>query len=197
MQSAHGAAKRSNKSACEQGAPGAPDGNFIVSGNQITQAGYTQGRYENATQENGQGSYGIYAGSLQTVQITGNQISGGRGDGIFASGLHFVVSANVLSGGGFKNATGIQVVNSVDMDIANNNLRGYGQAILATDRDTIRIRGNTIDASHSPTATAVVVKSGVKRVAVTDNAITGGDAERCVDVGGLGLHKVKRDNLCW
>ena len=77
--------------------------------------------------------------------------------------------------------------------------RGYGQAIVATDKDTIRIRGNAIDVSHSPTARAVVVEAGVKRVVVSDNAVTGADREeRCVSVEGVaGLQRVERDNLCW
>ena len=58
------------------------------------------------------------------MQITGNSISGGLGDGIFASGLHFVVASNILSIDPSRtNSTGILVTNSVDIDISGNNLR--------------------------------------------------------------------------
>lgn len=187
------------------GAPGAPDGVWIVSGNQITQAGYAQGRYAAANPSDGPG-HGIYAGSLHDVQIIGNSITGGLGNGIFASGLHFVVSNNVLAAGpaGF-NATGIVVSNSVDINVVDNTVRGFLQAIVATDKDTIRIRGNSIDVSHSPAAAGIVVKAGVARVSVSDNAVTGtgsGDheRERCVALEGpnrLSASRVERDNLCW
>ena len=98
------------------GAPGAPDGVWIVQGNQITQSGYTEGRYSSANPNDGPGR-GIYAGSLHDVQVSendnsliynealmtrtsvlktrnsvfkmiilqiiGNSITGGFGDGIF------------------------------------------------------------------------------------------------------------------
>lgn len=182
------------------GAPGATDGVWVVQGNQITQAGYTQGRYAGANPAGGASpGLAIYAGSLHDVQIIGNSISGGLGDGIFASGLHFVISGNILSGGPPLNATGITVVNSVDIDVSSNNLRGYGTAIIATDKDTIRIRGNSIDVSHSTAAVAVVVKGAVSRVVVSDNAVTGADHEaRCVSMEGLpSLKRLERDNLCW
>jgi hypothetical protein len=162
------------------GAPGAPDGAWVVNGNQITQSGYTQGRYASAQPNNGPG-HGIYAGSLHDVQIIGNSISGGLGNGIFASGLHFVISGNILAAGPPLNGTGISVVDSVDIDISSNNLRGYTTAIMASDKDTIRVRGNSIDVSHSSTAVGVVVKAGVKRTIVSDNAVTGAISEhaRC------------------
>ena len=172
---------------------------WVVQGNQITQAGYTQGRYAAASPPDGPGR-AIYAGSLHDVQIIGNSISGGLGDGIFASGLHFVISGNILSGGPPLNATGITVVNSVDIDVHGNNLRGYSTAIIAADKDTIRIRGNSIDVSHSTAAVAVVVRGAVRRVIVSDNAVTGADDHeaRCVSMEGLpSLKRLKRDNLCW
>ena len=79
------------------------------------------------------------------------------------------------------NGTGISVVDCVDIDISSNNLRGYTTAIMASDKDTIRVRGNSIDVSHSSTAVGVVVKAGVKRTIVSDNAVTGAISEhaRC------------------
>ena len=183
------------------GAPGSPDGVWIVQGNQITQAGYTQGRYAAAMASEGPGN-GIYAGSLRDVQIIGNSITAGQGRGIFASGLHFIVSSNVLVAGTGPgaNATGIYVGNSEDMNVAENSVRGYAHAIVATDKDTIRIRGNSIDVSHSPVASGIEVKAGVARAAVVDNAVTGagGAASRCVALGGpASASRVERDNLCW
>jgi hypothetical protein len=75
------------------------------------------------------------------------------GNAVFASGLHFVITGNVMAAGPLGgNKTGILVTNSVDVDVSDNNVRGFGQAVVATDKDTIRIRGNTIDVSHSPAA---------------------------------------------
>eukprot|EP01052_Picozoa_sp_SAG31_P038054 SAG31_NODE_5012_length_2802_cov_1.688494_1_plen_150_part_00 len=141
---------------------------------------------------------GIYAGSLHDVQIIGNSISGGLGDGIFASGLHFIISGNILSGGPPQNATGILIANSEEIDVSSNNVRGYGQAIVATDKDRVTIRGNTIDVTHSSVATAVVVKEPVARVLVSSNVVNGADEERCISIEGLGSPtRVKRDNMCW
>ena len=110
------------------------------------------GRYSSATPNDGPG-HGIYAGSLHDVQIIGNSITGGMGNAVFASGLHFVITGNVMAAGPLGgNKTGILVTNSVDVDVSDNNVRGFGQAVVATDKDTIRIRGNTIDVSHSPAA---------------------------------------------
>ena len=89
-------------------------------------------------------------------------------------------------------------LNSEDIEISSNNLRGYANAIVATDKDLIRIRSNTIDVSHSAAAAAVIVKATVKRVVVSDNAVTGAAEEKCIVMeGAASLKRLKRGNMCW
>ena len=97
------------------GGPGSPDGAWIVRGNQITHAGFPAKQPPHTGNTSGPG-HGIFAVSLDSVQILGNQISHGRGDAITAEGLHFVIANNLLSADG-SNTSAVAVANSVDVQV--------------------------------------------------------------------------------
>ena len=122
------------------GGPGSPDGAWVVRGNQITHAGFPAKQPPHTGNTSGPGQpqrfavrlrtiwngqkpcdcwttgHGIFAVSLDSVQILGNQISHGRGDAITAEGLHFVIANNLLSADG-SNTSAVAVANSVDVQV--------------------------------------------------------------------------------
>jgi hypothetical protein len=123
------------------GGPGAFDGAWVVSENQITHSGFPSVQPPHTT---GKGpGHGIYAVSLRDVQIRGNVILHGLGDGITAEGLHFLVTNNIVSteASASNTSTGIVVSDSVDMTVSGNNIRGFSRGIVVTDKERIYVKG--------------------------------------------------------
>ena len=181
------------------GGPGAFDGSFIVHGNQITHAGSPATQPPHTSSRLGPG-HGIVASSVRDVQISGNLVSHGRGDGITAQGLHFVIADNIVQADSIANATGITVSDSIDAAVTGNNVRGFGTAVSASDKDRLVVRGNSIDISHSPDAQGVVVGAAAARFVANGNTISGavhGEAQCLVVAGKASGARVVKDNLCW
>ena len=196
---AHNIIRRVRSAAIQNnGGPGAFDGAMIIEGNHITHSGFP------ATQPphtSGPGpGHGIYAVSLRDVHIMNNQLSHGRGDGITAMGLHFVVGSNVLSADAAgSNATAISVADAVDVAVSGNDIRGFARGVAASDKDRVTVRANSIDVSHSTASVGVSVGAGVARCVVSENTVSGSaSADACVAIdGAASASRVARNNECW
>eukprot|EP00039_Didymoeca_costata_P022381 m.346632 g.346632 ORF g.346632 m.346632 type:complete len:470 (+) comp29660_c0_seq1:90-1499(+) len=182
------------------GAPGGPDGAWIVQGNHITHAGFPRTQPPHTTSLNGTGN-GIVAIQLRDVQILGNQISHGAGVGITAeTASHYIIANNIVQADNTAN-TGISVRLGVDSSVSNNNIRGFANGIVLSDiSQRITVQGNTIDASSGPSSIGISVQPAVQKFLLSGNTVSGAGANmsQCYDiVPKPGPYNIERDDVCW
>jgi hypothetical protein len=189
------------------------DGALLVQGNQIVHAGYPnlvppgpESRRPIDPHKPGYGR-GIYAWALQDVQIVGNSISHGRGPGISTVGVtHGIVNSNMVSAdlGAGLNTSGIMIDSSKDVQVANNNVRGFAVGVGVQGppfgkSDRVQIRGNSVDVGVTGSV-GISIPSNLDRVQVTSNVVTStSPSASCVVVAGTNatVTRTVRDNECW
>lgn len=186
------------------GAPGRIGGGWVVTGNQVSHAGYPS-TPPPRTQGDGPG-LGIVVSGVRRALVRGNVLAHGRGDAVTVNGAADavvqgnIISADVPQGGG---VSGVSVSGGTGISVADNTVTGFGRAIsVAGGADRVRVTNNAVEAAVGGPAAAISADASVGRTVVAGNTVAGAGgmpaSEGCVAIAGAtNTSREQRANTCW